>query len=96
MSQQPKPVRILIRKLLRTEDNILRFCKANRATILECGQYLYVFEKSDFSETTLRWFYNNDNLSAAYDVFGCLKLNSGQIKELLDDWIPESNPTPPD
>ena len=96
MSQQPKPVRILIRKLLRTEDNILRFCKANRATILECGQYLYVFEKSDFSETTLRWFYNNDNLSAAYDVFGCLKLNAGQIKELLDDWIPESNPTTPD
>ena len=85
MSQQPKPVRILIRKLLRTEDDILRFCKANRATILECGQYLYVFEKSDFSETTLRWFYNNDNLAAAYDVFGCLKLNSGQIKELLDD-----------
>jgi len=93
---QPKPVRILIRKLLRTEDDILRFCRANKATILECGQYLYVFEKSDFSETTLRWFYNNDNLSAAYDVFGCLKLNSGQIKELLDDldptFISEGNP----
>ncbi len=85
MSQQPKPVRILIRKLLRTEDDILRFCKANRATILECGQYLYVFEKSDFSETTLRWFYNNDNLAAAYDCFSCLKLTNSQIKELLDD-----------
>ena len=96
MSQQPKPVRILIRKLLRTEDDILRFCRANKATILECGQYLYVFEKSDFSETTLRWFYNNDNLSAAYDVFGCLKLNSGQIKELLDDWIPEGCTTEAD
>lgn len=82
---QLKPVRILIRKLLRTEDDILRFCKANRATILECGQYLYVFEKSDFSETTLRWFYNNDNLAAAYDCFSCLKLTNSQIKELLDD-----------
>jgi len=93
---QPKASRIIIRKVLKTEDDILRFCKANRATILECGQYLYVFEKSDFSETTLRWFYNNDNLSAAYDVFGCLKLNSGQIKELLDDldptFISEGNP----
>ena len=82
---QLKPVRILIRKLLRTEDDILRFCKANRATILECGQYLYVFEKSDFSETTLRWFYNNDNLASAYDCFSCLKLTNSQIKELLDD-----------
>ena len=93
---QPKPVRILIRKLLRTEDDILRFCRANKATILECGQYLYVFEKSDFSETTLRWFYNNDNLSAAYDVFGCLKLNSGQIKELLDDHLSEGCTTEAD
>ena len=84
---QPKPVRILIRKLLRTEDDILRFCRANKATILECGQYLYVFEKSDFSETTLRWFYNNDNLSATYDVFGCIKLNNQQVGKLLEDLV---------
>ena len=82
---QPKASRIIIRKVLKTEDDILRFCKANRATILECGQYLYVFEKSDFSETTLRWFYTNDNLAAAYDCFSCLKLTNYQIKELLDD-----------
>lgn len=82
---QPVAKRIIIRKVLKTEDDILRFCKANRATILECGQYLYVFEKSDFSETTLRWFYNNDNLAAAYDCFSCLKLTNSQIKELLDD-----------
>ena len=93
---QPVAKRIIIRKVLKTEDDILRFCKANRATILECGQYLYVFEKSDFSETTLRWFYTNDNLAAAYDCFSCLKLTNSQIKELLDDWIPESNPTTPD
>ena len=94
MSQQPKASRIIIRKVLKTEDDILRFCRANKATILECGQYLYVFEKSDFSETTLRWFYTNDNLSAAYDVFGCLKLNTGQIKELLDDLSEGSSPDP--
>ena len=82
---QPVAKRIIIRKVLKTEDDVLRFCKANRATILECGQYLYVFEKSDFSETTLRWFYNNDNLAAAYDCFSCLKLTNSQIKELLDD-----------
>ena len=82
---QPKASRIIIRKVLKTEDDILRFCKANRATILECGQYLHVIEKSDFSETTLRWFYNNDNLAAAYDCFSCLKLTNSQIKELLDD-----------
>lgn len=82
---QPVAKRIIIRKVLKTEDDILRFCRANKATILECGQYLYVFEKSDFSETTLRWFYNNDNLAAAYDCFSCLKLTNSQIKELLDD-----------
>lgn len=84
MSQQPKASRIIIRKVLKTEDDILRFCKANKSTILECGQYLYVFYKSDFNESTLRWFYTNDNLAAAYDCFGCLKLNNSQIKELLD------------
>jgi len=93
---QPKPVRILIRKLLRTEDDILKFCRANRVTILACGQYLYCFPASEFSEAILRWFFVNDSLSAAYDVFGCLKLNSGQIKELLDDldptFISEGNP----
>ena len=82
---QPVAKMVIIRKVLKTEDDILRFCKANRATILECGQYLYVFEKSDFSKTTLRWFYNNDNLAAAYDCFSCLKLTNSQIKELLDD-----------
>ena len=93
---QPVAKRIIIRKVLKTEDDILRFCKANRATILECGQYLYVFEKSDFSETTLRWFYNNDNLAAAYDCFSCLKLTNSQIKELRDDWIPEGCTTEAD
>ena len=87
MSQQPKASRIIIRKVLKTEDDILRFCRANKATILECGQYLYVFEKSDFSETTLRWFYNNDNLSAAYDVFGCIKLSNQQVGNLLEDLV---------
>lgn len=82
---QPVAKRILIRKVLKTEDDILRFCRANKSTILACGQYLYVFDKSDFNESILRWFYTNDNLAAAYDCFGCLKLNSGQIKELLDD-----------
>lgn len=82
---QPKASRIIIRKVLKTEDNILRFCRANKATILECGQYLYVFDKSDFNESTLRWFYTNDNLAAAYDCFSCLKLTNSQIKELLDD-----------
>lgn len=82
---QPVAKRIIIRKVLKTEDDILRFCKANRATILECGQYLYVFDKSDFNESILRWFYTNDNLAAAYDCFSCLKLTNSQIKELLDD-----------
>lgn len=84
---QPKPVRILIRKLLRTEDDILRFCRANKATILECGQYLYVFEKSDFSEVTLRWFFVNDSLTAAFNAFGCIKLNNQQVGKLLEDLI---------
>ena len=82
---QPVAKRIIIRKVLKTEDDILRFCKANRATILECGQCLYVFDKSDFNESVLRWFYTNDNLAAAYDCFSCLKLTNSQIKELLDD-----------
>jgi len=92
---QPKPVRILIRKLLRTEDDILKFCRANKSTILSCGQYLYVFPASEFSEATLRWFHTNDHLDAAFDAFGCIKLNAAQIKELLDDWVSESeSPTP--
>ena len=96
MSQQPKPVRILIRKLLRTEDDILRFCRANKSTVLACGQYLYVFPASEFSEAILRWYFSNDNLDAAFDCFGCIKLNAAQIKELLDDWeLSESeSPTP--
>ena len=93
---QPKPARIIIRKVLKSEDDILKFCRANRVTILSCGQFLYCFPASEFSEVTLRWFFVNDSLSAAYDVFGCLKLNSGQIKELLDDldptFISEGNP----
>ena len=93
---QPVAKLIIIRKVLKTEDNILRFCRANKATILECGQYLYVFDKSDFNESTLRWFYTNDNLSAAYDCFSCLKLTNSQIKELLDDWIPEGCTTEAD
>lgn len=84
---QPKPVRILIRKLLRTEDDILRFCKANKSTVLACGQYLYVFDKADFSESTLRWFYENDKLIAAYDAFGCIKLNNQQVGKLLEDLV---------
>lgn len=83
---QPKPVRILIRKLLRTEDDILKFCRANRVTILACGQYLYCFPASEFSEAILRWFHTNDNLDAAFDAFGCIKLNAAQIGELLNDW----------
>lgn len=85
MTSQPIAKRILIRKVLKLESDILKFCKANKSTVLACGQYLYVFDKADFNESTLRWFHTNDNLVAAYDVFGCLKLNSGQIKELLDD-----------
>lgn len=94
---QPKPSRIIIRKVLKSEDDILRFCRANRSTILSCGQYLYVFPASEFSEAILRWYFTNDNLDAAFDVFGCIKLNAAQIKELLDDYegLPEgSSPTP--
>lgn len=96
MNQQPKPSRIIIRKVLKSETDILKFCRANRVTILSCGQYLYCFPASEFSETTLRWFHTNDNLDAAFDAFGCIKLNAAQIGELLNDWeLSESeSPTP--
>lgn len=95
-NQQPKPSRIIIRKVLKSEDDILRFCRANRSTILSCGQYLYVFPASEFSEAILRWYAANDNLDAAFDCFGCIKLNAAQIKEMLNDWeLSESeSPTP--
>ena len=93
---QPKPTRIIIRKVLKSEEDILKFCRANRATILSCGQFLYCFPASEFSEAILRWYFSNDNLDAAFDCFGCIKLNAAQIKELLDDWeLSESeSPTP--
>ena len=96
MTQQPKPTRIIIRKLLRTEDDILKFCRANKSTILSCGQFLYCFPASEFSEATLRWYATNDNLDVAFDCFGCIKLNATQIGELLNDWeFSESeSPTP--
>lgn len=84
---QPKPVRILIRKLLRTEDDILRFCRANKSTILACGQYLYVFDEVEFTETTLRWYFVNDSLTAAFNAFGCIKLNNQQVGKLLEDLV---------
>ena len=95
MNQQPKPSRIIVRKVLKSEDDILRFCRANRVTILSCGQYLYVFPASEFSEATLRWYFTDDNLDAAFDCFGCLKLNAAQIGELLNDWEFSESESPP-
>jgi len=87
MTQQPKPTRIIIRKVLKSEDDILRFCRANKSTILSCGQYLYTFEEGNFSEVILRWFFVNDSLDAAFNAFGCIKLNSQQIGKLLEDLV---------
>lgn len=84
---QPTPSRIIFRKVLKTEDDVLRFCVANKATILQCGQYLYVFEKSDFSESILRWYATNDNVVLAFNVFGSFKLTHEQVNVLLADLI---------
>lgn len=84
---QPVAKRIIIRKVLKTEDDILRFCRANKSTILACGQYLYCFEEGNFSEVILRWFFVNDSLDAAFNAFGCIKLNSQQIGKLLEDLV---------
>lgn len=82
---QPTPSRIIFRKVLKTEDDVLRFCVANKATILQCGQYLYIFEKSDFSESILRWYATNDNVVLAFNVFSILKMNTQQVNTLLAD-----------
>lgn len=86
---QPKPARIIYRKVLKTEDDVFRFAVANKATILQCGQYLYVFEKDSFSESILRWYATNDNICLAFNVFGSFKLSAEQVLTLLNDYEEE-------
>jgi len=86
LNVQPKPARIIFRKVLKTEDDVLRYCVANKATILQCGQYLYVFEKDSFSESILRWYATNDNICLAFNVFGSFKLSTEQVLTLLNDY----------
>jgi len=89
LNVQPKPARIIYRKVLKTEDDVLRYCVANKATILQCGQYLYVFEKDSFSESILRWYATNDNICLAFNVFGSFKLSTEQVLTLLNDYEEE-------
>lgn len=89
LNVQPKPARIIFRKVLKTEDDVLRHCVANKATILQCGQYLYVFEKDSFSESILRWYATNDNICLAFNVFGSFKLSTEQVLTLLNDYEEE-------
>lgn len=85
LNVQPKPARIIFRKVLKTEDDVLRYCVANKATILQGGQYLYVFEKDSFSESVLRWYATNDNICLAFNVFGSFKLTHEQVNVILAD-----------
>lgn len=89
LNVQPKPARVIFRKVLKTEDDVLRYCVANKATILQCGQYLYVFEKDSFSESILRWYATNDNICLAFNVFGSFKLSTEQVLTLLNDYEEE-------
>lgn len=89
LNVQPTPLRIIYRKVLKTEDDVLRYCVANKATILQCGQYLYVFEKDSFSESILRWYATNDNICLAFNVFGSFKLSTEQVLTLLNDYEEE-------
>lgn len=89
LNVQPTPLRIIYRKVLKTEDDVFRFAVANKATILQCGQYLYVFEKDSFSESILRWYATNDNICLAFNVFGSFKLSTEQVLTLLNDYEEE-------
>ncbi len=76
----PQPDRVIFRKVLKTEADILRFCNANRVTILQCGDYLHVFNVGNFTADVLR---QNKDFSLAFNCLGYVKLTRQQADTVV-------------